>query len=122
MTSDAIDDAVERVVLEHETTDRVVLLEAALLGTGLYGIDGLIVVDAPEPVVVERLQRDRAMSEDEIRVRTAHQATREQRVAMADLVIDNGGDVRALDEQIAAAWDWLRALPDGHYCPRRAQQ
>jgi dephospho-CoA kinase len=115
LTSDAIDDAVEALVAQYADTDSVVLLEAALLGRDLYGIDGLIVVDAPEDVVVERLTRERGMSADDVRARMANQAPRDDRLATADFVVDNGGDEAALDEQVAPAWGWLQTLPPGAY-------
>jgi dephospho-CoA kinase len=115
LTSDAIDDEVEAIVAQHADTDRVVLLEAALLGRGLYGIDGLVVVDAPEEIAIDRLARARGMTPDDARSRMANQMPREQRVATADFVIDNSGDEAALDEQVARAWEWLQRLPRGTY-------
>jgi dephospho-CoA kinase len=115
LTSDAIDGRIESIVSEHASSDRVVVLVSALLGPHLYGIDGLMVVDAPEEVAVDRLTRTRGMSADEVRARMANQPSRAQRVAMADFLIDNGSDEAALDEQAAQAWEWLQSLPPGHY-------
>jgi dephospho-CoA kinase len=115
ITSDAIDDAIAARVSEHASSDRVVLLESALLGPSLYGIDGLIVVDAPEDVALERLERDRGMEPGAARARMAHQPTREQRRTAADFLVDNGGDHTALQPQITLAWDWLQTLPDGSF-------
>jgi dephospho-CoA kinase len=115
LTSDAIDDAVEAIVAQHAASDDVVILEAALLGRDLYGIDGLIVVDAPEETAIARLTRTRGMQPDEARARMANQMPRAQRLATADLVIDNSADELALDGQLARAWEWLQALPPGTY-------
>ncbi|MFZ9708662.1 MAG: dephospho-CoA kinase [Steroidobacteraceae bacterium] len=64
--------------------------------------DRVLVIDCPEPVQLERLlQRDGA---DEITARAmlAAQATRAERLAIADDVIVNRGDREALRERVAA--------------------
>ena len=57
----------------------------------------MIVVDTPIEVAVERLVDQRGMAEDDARARIDKQISREERVAMADLVIDNGGDLPHLE-------------------------
>jgi dephospho-CoA kinase len=42
----------------------------------------------------------------------AAQASREQRLAVADEVVDNSGDPARLDEQVDALWQRLRAAAD----------
>jgi len=70
-----------------------------LVETGQQGtFDAVLVVDVPVETQVERMVRERAMSEDDARARVAAQATREQRLAAATHVIDNTGtrdDLRA---------------------------
>ena len=101
-------------VAAHEGTDRVVVLDVPLLvESGRYRAAGVIVVDVPPEVAVARLVRDRGMTEDEARARMARQATREERLARADLVIDNSGPPEALDEAVDRAWAWIGSLPDG---------
>jgi dephospho-CoA kinase len=100
-------------VAAHEGTDRVVVLDVPLLvESGRYRAAGVIVVDVPPEVAVARLVRDRGMTEDEARARMARQATREERLARADLVIDNSGPPEALDEAVDRAWAWIATLPD----------
>ncbi|HVT68504.1 MAG TPA: dephospho-CoA kinase, partial [Trebonia sp.] len=41
--------------------------------------------------------------------RMANQATREQRLAIADIVIDNSGTLADLDQRVADVWNDLRA-------------
>lgn len=102
-----------RRVAEHEGTDHVVVLDVPLLvESGRYRVSGVIVVDAPPEVAVERLVRDRGMTEEEARARMARQASREERLARADFVIDNGGPPEALDEAVDRAWAWISTLPD----------
>jgi len=60
------------------------------------------VVDVPRDVQLQRLlHRDGSSSEQAARILAA-QATREQRLAIADDLIDNSGGIDALDKQVAA--------------------
>jgi len=102
-----------RRVAEHRGTDRVVVLDVPLLvESGRHQASGVIVVDAPPEVAVERLVRDRGMTEDEARARMANQVSREDRLAKADFVVDNSGPPDALDEAVDRAWAWIATLPD----------
>lgn len=79
-----------------------------LVETGLAELMELVVVvDAPEEIQVDRLVRFRHMSEADARARIAAQATREVRVAAADVVIDNAGSIEQLVPQVDALWDRL---------------
>ncbi|GAA1514317.1 dephospho-CoA kinase [Kribbella lupini] len=69
--------------------------------------DLVLVVDVPVDVQVERLTTQRGMAEDEARRRIASQATREQRLAAADVVIDNSGSLDDLDRRIDEVWSRL---------------
>jgi dephospho-CoA kinase len=71
------------------------------------GFDAVIVVDVPPEVQLERLVTQRGMPEDQARARMAAQATREQRLAVADIVIDNSGTLVNLDRRVAEAWKYL---------------
>ncbi|MFF3766706.1 dephospho-CoA kinase [Streptomyces sp. NPDC001922] len=75
--------------------------------------DLVVVVDATERTRVERLVRLRGMAEQEARSRMAAQATREERLAVADLVIDNDGPLEALEQQVGTVWDELRRRAAG---------
>ncbi|GAA1885112.1 dephospho-CoA kinase [Streptantibioticus ferralitis] len=70
--------------------------------------DVVVVVDAAPGTQLDRLVRLRGMAEDEARSRMAAQATREQRLAVADLVIDNDGPLEALEPQVRKVWEALR--------------
>ena len=87
-------------------TDAVVVLEIPLLVESgrSYGESAVIVVDCPEDVAVRRLVDDRGMDEADARRRIAAQIPRADRLAAADVVIDNSGAVAALEPQVAAAW------------------
>ncbi|MFF3260677.1 dephospho-CoA kinase [Streptomyces sp. NPDC002932] len=69
--------------------------------------DLVIVVDAAPATQLDRLVRLRGMTEADARARMAAQATREERLAVADLVIDNDGPVEALAPQVREVWSEL---------------
>jgi dephospho-CoA kinase len=78
--------------------------------------DVVVVVDAPEHLRLSRLIKRRGMSADQVRARMAAQASREQRLAVADLIVDNSGSLAELDHQVAYLWAVLRRRA------RRAEQ
>jgi len=102
-----------RRIQEQVETDRVVVLDIPLLRKdGVYAVQGVLVVDTPIEEAVRRLVTYRAMSEDDARARITNQISREQRLEMADFVVDNSGSEDALDEQVDSAWTWISSLPD----------
>src|SRR5260370_31858503 len=76
--------------------------EAALIGeNGLQrGLDGLIVVTAPEEAQIERLRRREGMSEEEARARIAAQLPAAEKARQATFVIDNHGREADLAAQV----------------------
>ncbi|MDP9396518.1 MAG: dephospho-CoA kinase [Actinomycetota bacterium] len=68
------------------------------------GFDLVVVVDAPEDVQVARLVGARGMSAADARARLAAQAGRQDRLAAADVVIDNSGSLDDLERQVGALW------------------
>ncbi|GAA3396813.1 dephospho-CoA kinase [Streptomyces roseoviridis] len=90
--------------------DDVVVHDVPLLTeNGLAPLyDLVVVVDASPETQLDRLVRRRGMTESEARARMAAQATRAQRRAVADLLIDNDGPLEALEPQVRTIWDELR--------------
>ncbi|MFF0743539.1 dephospho-CoA kinase [Streptomyces sp. NPDC004111] len=74
--------------------------------------DLVVVVDASPGTQLDRLVRLRGTTEEDARSRMAAQATREQRLAVADLVIDNDGPLEALEPQVRKVWRELRDRAD----------
>ncbi|MET2715057.1 dephospho-CoA kinase [Streptomyces harbinensis] len=70
--------------------------------------DLVVVVDASPEVQLERLTGLRGMSEEDARARMAAQATREQRLAIADEVLHNDGTREELAAQVDRLWERLR--------------
>jgi len=62
----------------------------------------VLVVDCPESVQMERVQRRSGLSEDEVKRIIGAQIKREDRLAAADDVIDNSGTLDALHKQVRA--------------------
>jgi dephospho-CoA kinase len=92
-------------------TDRVVVLDVPLLvESGRDDMLALVVVDVDPEVAVARLVQQRGMREDDARARMANQASREDRLARADIVVDNSGSVEELAHQVDALWARLLAL------------
>lgn len=69
--------------------------------------DGVIVVDAPVELQVERLIRQRGMSANEARGRIDAQATRRQRAGAAAWIVDNTGSLADLERAVAQVWKEL---------------
>ncbi len=94
-------------------TDNIVVMDIPLLaerGRGAYPIVGVIVVDCPIEVAVARLVEHRGFSADDARARVAAQISRDERRAIADVVIDNSGSLADLVPQVDAAWSWAEQL------------
>jgi dephospho-CoA kinase len=72
--------------------------------------DQVVVVDASDEVRLDRLVRIRGMSADDARARIAAQASREERLDVADHVIANDGDLLSLDRAVEALWAELDQL------------
>jgi len=94
----------------------VVVLEIPLLVESgrSYGATSVIVVDCPEDVALRRLVEERGMDEDDARRRMAAQLSRADRLAAADVVIDNSGPREALDHQVIAVWRRIATLAPPH--------
>jgi dephospho-CoA kinase len=65
-------------------------------------VDRVLVIDCPEQLQMERVRARSRLSDAEVGAIIASQATREQRLAVADDVIDNHGTLDALRKQVAA--------------------
>lgn len=78
-----------------------VLVIPLLIESGLGSrVDRVLVVDCPEALQMERLRRRDGSSETEARAMLAAQSNRDTRLAVADDVIVNDGDLGALERQV----------------------
>jgi dephospho-CoA kinase len=109
----AISAEILRQIEINMATDNVVVLDMPLLVENpREGMSGLVVVDVDPEVAISRLVQFRHMNEDDARRRMASQASREDRLKVADRVIDNSGSPDALDAQVDEVWDWFATLPN----------
>jgi len=101
----------ERVAeLQHAADDAaIVVYDVPLLVENKLApmYDVVIVVDAADEVRIARLAERRGMSEQDAKARIAAQASREERLAAADIVIPNEGTLADLDARTAEVWDDL---------------
>ncbi|WP_030793403.1 dephospho-CoA kinase [Streptomyces sp. NRRL S-920] len=91
---------------QSASDDAVVVHDVPLLAeNGLAPLyDVVVVVDASPETQLARLVRLRGMSEEDARARMAAQATREKRLEIADIVIDNDGPLDGLGERVVEVW------------------
>lgn len=111
-------------ILHPRVRDRAAQLEAAapadavvihdiplLVETGQAAtFDKVVVVDCPPSAQLERLVRLRGMHEGEARSRIAAQASRQERLTVADYVLDNTGSVAELRTAVDQLWRELTQL------------
>ncbi|MEC9467380.1 MAG: dephospho-CoA kinase [Actinomycetota bacterium] len=107
----AVGDEMTRRREELAGTDATVILDIPLLvESGHDGLGGIIVVDVDPEVAVERLVAHRGFAAQDARDRIARQASRDNRLARADLVVDNSGSLEDLEAEVDRAWAWIGCL------------
>jgi dephospho-CoA kinase len=93
-------------LVEDAPASAIVVYDVPLLTendlAGMYEL--VVVVDAPVEEQVRRLTTLRGMTEEAARARIAAQATREQRRAVADRLIDNSGTLETLAARVEELW------------------
>ncbi len=110
----------------HAGSDAIVVLEIPLLvengGRDRYPVAGVLVVDSPVELAVERLVSSRRMEEEDVRRRMAAQASREARLRQADYIILNTGTLAELRLMVDKAWDWMTAVARGAQRPTMGER
>ena len=92
-------------------TDATVILDIPLLvESGYRDLDGVVVVDTELAVAVGRLVGLRGFTERDARKRIDAQSSREERLAIADLVLDNNGSIDDLAVEVERCWAWIETL------------
>lgn len=99
-------------LLASASSEAVVVYDMPLLveqgPEALTGWDAIVVVDAPDEVRLERLVA-RGVDREDGKRRMAAQVTRDARLAAADHVIDNAGDLASLERAVDGLWRSLTA-------------
>ena len=90
--------------------DRIVVVEATLLleSGGKNRYDKIVVVDSAPDVQIERAVK-RGMQRDDAVRRSERQMKADARRSQADYIIENNGDVRALENETLRIYEKLRA-------------
>ncbi len=88
----------------------LVTSEGTLARKEYQDFTGKIVIDCDEKIAVARLVKFRGFREDDAWARIDKQASRKQRLEVADFVIDNNGDNDSLEVQIDSCWSWMTSL------------
>jgi dephospho-CoA kinase len=101
----------------------VVIFDIPLLAEGgpndRRGASVVAVVDIPVVLAVERLMAYRGFTREDAEARMAAQATREDRLAMSDFVIDNSGDLPHLDAEVERFWRFMDSQTQTPWPPPR---
>jgi len=87
--------------------------EASLLvETGRYReLDGMVVVDAPEDVRIARVAARDGLSPEQVRARIAAQAPMSEKRRLASFIVDNSGDLAALESKVTGLLAALGLTP-----------
>jgi dephospho-CoA kinase len=94
--------------------DRLVVCDIPLLFERRMteAFDRIVLVDAPRPVRLERLVRERGLRETEAMDMIVAQMPAELKRARADFVIDNVGTLTQLDRRVTEVWSALLAAAE----------
>jgi dephospho-CoA kinase len=105
----------DRLVDEaRQRGDRLVVQDIPLLFERgiVHQFDRIVLVDAPRPVRLERLMRERGLSETDAMDMITAQMPAELKRARADYLIENVGTVRELEERVSEVWQALEREAD----------
>ncbi|MFA5564713.1 MAG: dephospho-CoA kinase [Acidimicrobiia bacterium] len=91
-------------------TDTIVVMDIPLLTEKRPDMSHVIVVDTPVEVAIARLVEHRGFAEADARARIENQISREERLAIADFVVNNSNGMGELDAEAERLWAWLQTL------------
>jgi len=94
-----------------DATGAYVMLAIPLLvesGTWKQRVNRVLVIDCPEEVQVARVMARNGLAEEQVRAIMAAQVPRAVRLAAADDVIDNGGQIQSLTPQVDRLHDFYQ--------------
>ncbi|MEJ6513714.1 MAG: dephospho-CoA kinase [Acidimicrobiia bacterium] len=101
-----------RRIGELRDTDAIAILDFPLLAESpRKGLSGVIVVDVDPDIAIQRVVRDRGMNASDVQARIDKQASRKDRLAIADRILDNSGTKEDLVRQVDQTWAWITNLP-----------
>jgi dephospho-CoA kinase len=97
------------IALARARGDRIVVCDIPLLFERRLAeeFNRIVLVDAPRPLRLERLMRDRGLTHEEAVQMIAAQMPAELKRARADFVIENAGSREQLGARVGEVWDML---------------
>ena len=106
ITHPRVMDEMARRMQSLAQTDAIVVCDIPLLAErgSQQMFDVVVVVEAPEETRIRRLADSRRYTREQSLERIHAQASAEDRRAIADVVIENDGDLDALTQQVGALW------------------
>lgn len=113
--NELLDAAVDEVLAVAEPAGLIVVFDMAVLVESTLGQDTrhpyevVVTVEAPLTVRLDRLE-GRGMNRDDATARIESQVTDDERRAVAQFVVGNGGDLAALEGVVDELWSQLVAL------------
>jgi len=101
-------------VMATRASQRVVVVEAIKLleGSLRASCDSVWVTAAPEELQVDRLMTKRGMGRDEALARMRAQPPQEEKISVANVVIENSGSFEETWQQVLAAWKTFVPQPE----------
>lgn len=118
--NELLDERVDALIAEHDERELVVIFDMAVLVESTLGQDTrhpyevVVTVEAPMDIRLDRLEL-RGTPRDDARARIESQATDEQRRAVSQFVVANGGDLESLEAAVDELWTELRRLNDARH-------
>jgi len=116
-------------IREQADSENLLVLDIPLLVEGIiaggpprYVVSGILVVDTPPEISVQRLIEYRGFTEEDARSRIKAQVAREKRLEVADFVIDNAVTLNELEPQITSALSWAMNLPETEPTPEPLEE
>ncbi|MDO9590720.1 MAG: dephospho-CoA kinase [Microcella sp.] len=102
--------------IEREQPDAIVVYDVPLLveARSAHEFALIVVVHAPSDQRIDRLVRLRGFDREAAEYRVNAQAADDERLAIADIVIDTSGSLESTLEQVDALWGQLVARRPGH--------
>jgi dephospho-CoA kinase len=99
----------------QERGEKIIVVEAALHYEVHWNeaMDVMVVVNAPMAIRIARVMQRDGVDETAVRRRMANQLPLEDKVKRANYVIENTGDLAALDGEVARLIEWLKAKSEG---------
>ncbi|MCS6992834.1 MAG: dephospho-CoA kinase [Anaerolineales bacterium] len=118
LVSQAVDVMVKRASQKVIVIEAIKLLESELRNV----CDAIWVVNAPEEMQVQRLVEKRGMSREEALQRIHFQSAQHQKLAAANVVIQNTGSFEQTWQNVSAAWKKINQPGDTIQIPARSSE